>query len=200
VVPRLWPYSVILCVGSGPSLLTADIQTAYVAGAKILAVNSAYQVCPHLPDVIFAADEKWWGWHPGVVAAPCLKYSVRPTKIDGVTSLEWTLGEGIDTRRDRVMMGGHSGYAAINLAAHLGACRILLTGYDMAPGRHGEHHAHDPHPDGSHPNYKARIGVYASCVEPLRAQGIEIVNCSRKTAIKGIPVGDLEQELCLRYR
>jgi len=195
MVPRLFPDSLIVCAGSGPSLVPADIVQAKAAGAKILAVNSAYQACPETPDVLFAADQKWWGWHPDAVALPIPKFSFHPTAIDGVTTLDWLLGDGLSWDPTRLIGGGHSGYAAVNLAALLGARRILLLGYDMAPSPAGAHHFHPDHPDGSHLQYPYRRSIYQTLLRPLSEHGITLINVSRRTAIPSVRRGTLSKSL-----
>ncbi len=195
MVPRLFQGQTIVCVGSGPSLSVADIRFAQGAGARILAVNSSYKLVPNEPDVLFAADAKWWGWNPDALNLACLKFALPPTDLPGVTTLEWTLGEGLDENPAQVRGGGHSGYAAINLAAHLGAAKIILLGYDLCPDASGADHCHAPHPDGSHPKYEHRIGVYASLLQPLATFGISCVNASRRTAIPSLPRLSLAEAL-----
>ncbi len=187
MVPLVWPGSTVVCVGSGPSALASDVSFARRAGAKILAVNSAFTLCDPQPDALFAADARWWAWHPEAVALSCLKYAFAPTAIQGVDTLEWSLGSGLDANPGRLRAGGHSGYAAINLAVHLGARCIILLGYDMAPTMNGQHHFHVEHPNGSHLNYGARRGVYQTLLAPMKELGITLVNASRRTAIPHIP-------------
>lgn len=199
MVPYLgiWPSATVVCVGSGPSLDRADVELARWSGAKILAVNSAYTCCP--PDALFAADAKWWGWHPDALDLPCLKFAFPPNPpmaLPGVDVLDWTTGDGLDLSPTRLRSGGHSGYAAVNLAVHLGARRIVLLGYDCAPGPSGNHHFHADHPDGSHLQYPYRRSVYQTLLKPLQALGITLVNASRRTAIPIVPRMDLEAALC----
>jgi hypothetical protein len=195
MVPRLFPGSTVVCGGSGPSALASDVLFARESGATILAVNSAFELCAPYPDVLFAADAKWWGWHPEAVALPSLKFGFHPTNTPGVKTLDWSLGTGIDPDPARLRGGGHSGYAAINLAVHLGARRIVLLGYDLLPGEQGQHHFHADHPDRSHLHYAARSAIYATLQEPLAALKVTLVNASRRTAIEDVLRLPLKQAL-----
>ena len=186
MVPRLWPESTIVCIGSGPSLIAADVYLAKTAPVRTLAINTAYQWVPS-PDVLVGADAKWWGWHPDAVALPSLKFSLQQTPYPQVIPLTWTTGDGIDLDPTRVRGGGHSGYAAINVAVHLGARTIVLLGYDLAPNAHGDDHCHAPHPDGSHLQYAHRREIYRTLLAPLADRGIRIVNASRETTVPEIP-------------
>lgn len=199
MVPWLFPDSTIVCVGSGPSLVPADILRAACAGAVILAINSAYLACPSvLPDVLYAPDAQWWGWHPAALDLPCLKFAFQQEAAiyPQLTILGRTGYDGLDTDPRYLRSGGHSGYAAINLAVHLGAKRIVLLGYDHRPAADGAHHfAGGDHPDGSHVPYDVHLAVYDTLVAPLAALNIMIVNASRVTTITAFPCATLAEVL-----
>lgn len=191
MVPRLYHDATIVCIGSGPSLTASDLSLVYDAcrtdgrHTRSIAVNTAFRYAPWA-DVLFASDEKWWGWNPDALAFPGLKFALPPTTIDGVTTLQWSTGVGVDMDPTRVRLGGHSGYAAIGVAIHLGAKRIVLLGYDLAAAPDGRQHVHEPHPDGSHLKYEYRRAVYRTLQQPLDRLGIAIINASRRTAIPDI--------------
>lgn len=198
MLPRLWPESTIVCVGSGPSLSAPDLALVAASDARILAINTSYQACPRV-DVLYAADYKWWRWHPDAVSLSCLKIALgqRAQHDPRVTVLDWTGLDGLEVRPHAIRTGGHGGYSAINVSVHLGARRIVLLAYDMGPSPDGRHHHHADHPDGSHPTYDKRRAVYQTLVEPLQALGVTVVNASRQTTIEAFPRFDLEEALCL---
>ena len=190
-VPRLWPGSTIVCLGAGPSLTFADLTCVRDAAVHTIAINSMVFLATWA-EVLYVADAQWWQWYrdvPNDQLPPWLftlqpqarahRPSVRVLRASGQT--------GLDTAPDALRLGGHGGYQAINLAVHLGAARIVLLGYDLQPGPDGQHHCHAEHPDGNHPNYPYRRGVYATLLAPLAALGVTIVNCSRATSIEAIP-------------
>lgn len=81
--------------------------------------------------------------------------------------------------------GGNSGYQAINLAFHAGVRRIVLLGYDMqrTGGR--------SHWFGDHPGrlnvaspYERWVRDFASIAADLEAEGVEVINASRETALE----------------
>lgn len=88
--------------------------------------------------------------------------------------------------------GGNSGYQAINLAVHFGAKRILLLGYDMG-GKHwfGDHPKSLPVKS----NYQIFMDNFATLPNDLKAAGVEVINCSRKTALAVFPRSTIEREL-----
>jgi hypothetical protein len=94
---------------------------------------------------------------------------------------------GISTSAQHIHAGGNSGYGAIGLAALWGVSRIILTGYDMARSAktahaHPDHPPHLGNPDGATLNLWA--DRYAVAARDLRDRGIEVVNCSRASALR----------------
>lgn len=191
-VPRLWPGATVVCLGTGPSLTAADV--ASVRGrARVIAINDAYKLAPWA-DVLYACDAKWWAWHKGVPTFPGLKYAIQAgaDRWPGVQLLRKTGDTGLELSPHGLRTGSNSGYQAIGLAVHLGAARILLLGYDMTGGAA---HFFGKHPDGSGPPFKLCLERFATLVAPLRERGIDIVNCTRTTALRCFPCQPLEQAL-----
>ena len=96
--------------------------------------------------------------------------------------------------RQGVATCGNSGYQAVNLAYLLGAKRIGLLGFDMRP-KSGANHFHGDHRGGSltNPNaqlYRRWIAGFSELHRLLEAEGVELINCSRETAL-AIPRADL---------
>lgn len=193
-VPRLWPGSTIVCLASGPSL-TAD-DAAYVCGrARAIAINTTYLRAPWA-DVLYACDWKWWSWHQGAPTFQGLKYALQPgaERWPGVQVLRNTGREGLELDPAGLRTGRNSGYQAINLAVHLGAARILLLGYDMQRTG-GREHWHPAHPDASQGQYGRFLQMFPTLVEPLAAVGVEIINCTRETALTCFPRMPLREAL-----
>lgn len=78
----------------------------------------------------------------------------------------------------------NSGHQAINLASVFGAARILLLGYDV------QHTGGKSHWHGDHPRTLGNARCVANWARGFKRQaqdarllGIEIVNCSRVTAL-----------------
>lgn len=191
-VPVLWPDSTIVCIGSGPSLKVRDIQDAFDRGARLLAVNDAVRLTGSAADVLFAADAKWWKWHQAVQDSdlPIHLWTVDPEARQfrpKVRVVNYNGHAGFERSRCSIRTGGHSGYMAVHLAAHFGASKIILLGYDMEPTG-GEHHFFGDHPDGNHLRYDIRRGVYQTLVEPFAKAGIRVFNASRSTALTTFPV------------
>jgi len=86
--------------------------------------------------------------------------------------------------RDMLHFNDNSGAQAINLAYLLGATRIILIGYDMqnTGGRahwFGEH----PHTLQTGGNYAVYVDRFARLASDLAYEGVEVINCTRETAL-----------------
>ncbi len=183
VVPKLWPGSTIVCIGTGPSLTKADVDFCRDK-ARVICVNNAYQLAPWA-DVLYCCDVKFWGWIKGAPDFKGLKYRLQghANLFPDVKVLKNHGRIGLSLDPTGVMAGYNSGYQAVNLAVHLGAAKIVLLGYDMGQQPKGPSHFFGEHRDKTRPPYAACIQAFKTLPEPLRKAGIDIVNCSRQTAL-----------------
>jgi hypothetical protein len=100
-----------------------------------------------------------------------------------------------------VRTGRNSGYQAIGLAVHLGVKRIILLGYYMKASSPETSHWFGDHP------VKANLAIFGSgiknfgtLVEPLKARGVEVINCTRDTALDCFPKMALADALSMERR
>lgn len=191
-VPRLWPGGTVACLGGGPSLTQADVD--YVRDrAHVIAVNDSYRLAPWA-DVLYACDSKWWFWNwaKGAKDFAGLKFALDPgaRRYPGVQVLRNTGDKGLELDPTGLRAGRNSGYQAINLAVHFGARRVILLGYDMRGG-----HWHSGHPDGSAPPFSICLARFETLAGPLMKAGVEVVNCSPRTALKTFPCVALREAL-----
>lgn len=194
-VPRLLPHGgTVLVMGSGASLTQADVDLARAHVDAVIAVNDSYKLAPDAT-VLYAADAHWWGWHKG-----CLQeHKVGSVHYPAFTGqFRYCLGKtpqfshiqllrrgpqtGLTLDPRMVALGLNGVYQAINVAVHLGATRVLLLGVDM----HGRHFFGD-HPNKSNAPFSLCLQRFATLVEPLRAAGVEVINCTPKTALHVFP-------------
>ena len=189
-VPRLWPESTFVCLGCGPSLIPADVE-ACRGRARVLAVNDAWRLAPWA-DVLYACDARWWRHYQGVPAFHGLKFGLEPVIYRDVQTLQDTGPEGLEVEPTGLRTGRNSGYQAINLAVHLGARRILLLGYDMQRTG-GAAHFFGEHPEGlRQPSpFETFLAAFPTLLGPLATLRIDLVNCSRHTALTSVPGGVL---------
>lgn len=177
----------MVVAGSGPSLTTADLEFCRDRGARTIVVNDAYKLAPWA-DCLYAADDKWWKWNEGVATFHGLKYTITPCRKEwpGLQTVLNAGRDGLELVPTGVRTGSHSGYQAVNLAVHFGASRIVLLGCDMRGN-----HFFGSHQDGSRPPFVVGIQAFETLVEPLKAAGVGIVNCTPGSAIKAFRMASL---------
>jgi hypothetical protein len=191
-------------VASGPSLTVdqcAQVAAAQAAGkCHTLVVNDNWRLLPDA-DVLYAADGRWWRLHwPAVNAG--FRGEMWTCKRDtakqyGICYIDSTPRKpGVSRTPGLIHEGGNSGYQAIGLAYHFGATRIVLIGFDM------QHRPGDPpHWFGKHPQGLSNAGgvkdwapKFNALADDLRAEGVELLNCSLRTALT-VPRTDLTEAL-----
>lgn len=202
-VPRLWPGATFVIIGGGPSLIPSDVE--FCRGrARVIAVNDAYRLAPWA-DALYAFDWAWWQHHADALQSFLgLKYSMRQDialKPEwGVTQLQMGAEYGLSSDPTTLNHGKNGVFQAMNLAVHLGAKKIRLLGVDMQKGDDGRTHWFGDHPSTITKRTKGPCFDYwktcfQSLERPLSELGIEVVNCSRRTALKVWPPMSLEEAL-----
>lgn len=162
-------------------------------------VNATFKMAPWA-DALYAADFRFWEVYIDKIRA-------------GFRGEFWTVSEmarakygtywmrcgrepGFSTEADTINGGGNSGYQAVHLAATFGAARILLLGFDMQRTG-GKAHWHGNH-EGRLPNgvgFPGWIRNFAALARDLKARGVEVVNCSRETALACFPRATIDEAL-----
>ena len=196
-------WKAVACLASGPSLTQADVNLIRGRVDGVIAINDAVRLAPWA-DVLYSQDVRWWKrFFKSGAAFAGPKYAIENRPKGGredypwpdVTVLKNTGPHGFEHRPGGLKNYMNSGGAAINLAVHFGATKILLLGYDMARGANGRHHFHgDVTPGSPYDQFRKQIGTMA---EPLRACGVTVLNCSRQTRLQCFPRVTLEQALAL---
>lgn len=199
VVPRLCPGGTVLCLGCGPSLSLVDVEHARSRVDATIAVNDAWTLAPWA-DALMASDAAWWITHDSLRQFPGLKYSLEKAALrcKNVVVLKRTGEEGLELDPTGLRTCRNSGGAAINLAVHFGAARVVLLGYDMSmpKGTKREHFfgQHKFPLRGGSPYLMFR-DAFAKMVQPLKDAGVDVVNCSRYTELDAFRKRDLREEL-----
>ena len=105
-------------------------------------------------------------------------------------------GRGLRTTPWEIHTGSNSGYQAINLAYHFGAKKVILLGYDMQHTDGKLHwHGSDPSGMGNPTGIKGWVKNFGPLAEDLKALGVDVVNCTRETALECFRRSTLEAEL-----
>lgn len=179
---------------------------------RVIVVNDTWMRVP-TADILFASDGGWWNHvrerdpHKGL-------RNVEAARAGGFSGEMWTTAKdtaakyglrwinsvrmpGITRREVTIHHGGSGGYMAINLAYLLGAIEIALVGYDMQ-GTHwfGEH---DPALNKGKP-YASWLQKYPDLARDLRHMGVDVVNCTERTALKAFRQETLETTLHSSWR
>lgn len=202
-VARAWAGQTAVCIGGGPSLTIEDVE-ACRGRARVIAINDGYRLAPWA-DILYAADVSWWRHHKGVPSFAGDKYSIERNKGCGdryhkpyadIRVLRNTGRFGLETEPDGLKTGMNSGAQAIGLAFHLGVSRILLLGYDCKMTG-GESHWFGHHPPALQRTspYTSFANCFAQMAPHLDTHGVEVVNCSRETALTCFRRSTIDVEL-----
>lgn len=192
----MWEDKTVVIIGGGPSL-TQD-QVDYVKGkARLIGINDAYRVAPEIA-ILYACDLKWWNWHhEKTVGLQCLKVTPdkeAAAKYKDLIYIEGAHEKGLSLDPAKIHYGKNGGYQAINLAAHLGANKIILIGFDQRFPKNQSHWFGD-HPDNVRSVYTNWTGDWKSIVEPLKRLNIEVINCTPGSALTVFPMAELKETL-----
>jgi hypothetical protein len=156
--------------------------------------------------VVYACDPGWWKHHGEQVVREfhgerwTHRKESNDEEVNEVVArfeLQTMLGvHGRGLGRTRMHFGDNSGYQAVNLAYLWGARRILLLGYDMQRTGGKSHwfgdHPQDLNVGSEYEDWRDRFRILA---RDLEAEGIEVINCTRETALDCFPRMELERAL-----
>jgi hypothetical protein len=187
----LWPGSTVAILASGPSMSAAVTAKVYAARIPSIAINDTYKLAPWA-SMLYAADESWWQRYPEASLFAGLKVSVG--LHPGVLRLKNSGVTGFDSDPSCVRTGSNSGYQALHIAAHAGAKRVLLCGFDMRGdhwfGRHPSGLANSS--EHLFTRFRRNFGLLAP---ELAVRGVSVVNCTPGSALTCFPMMELDEAL-----
>lgn len=142
-------------------------------------MNTTFRLCPWA-DVLYAMDAAWWKFNLAEVERTFSGARISPTPVQGARRVQF--------RKCR-----NSGAGSIALAAHWGAQRIGLLGFDCQY-TNGKTHWHGDHPEGAGAGNAGSLPKWPQQFEQLAQElrAIEVVNLTRETALQVWPRGNLE--------
>jgi hypothetical protein len=193
-IPRMWEDETCFILGGGPSLQKVNLQV--LMGRKVIAVNNAYQLAP-FAKICFFGDSDWWYNHqerlmkfPGL-RVTCAKEHLGNPHLLVLKRVEPGLGLCLDS--SGVAWHTNSGAAAINLAYHLGAAKIVLLGFD-GKCTDGKPNWHDEHKRKATDRIlKTYVPAFDSLARDLPKRGVDVINCTQDSAITCFPTSTLEE-------
>ncbi len=194
-VPELWPDSTMVVIGGGPSISSTPLHLIH--HLPCVAANNAFKLGPWV-DAMFFGDCRWFEWHKEAL----LKYEgIKTTTCErhrgkmGIKLLKRENSEPLAKSSDSLAWNKSSGAAAINLAVHLGARRIILVGFDMQQVD-GQSNYHNEHKTRSgekvYRRFKSRMPQLAKA---LQERGISAINATPGSALNAFPIMALEEAL-----
>jgi hypothetical protein len=187
----------IYIVGGGPSLNGFNFSS--LKDKVTIAVNKSFKYLSN-PSAVYWSDTRVYQWyHEELDKLNCLKVTNKPlpSGAPGVVNLLNTGKHGLDKDPRCIRDGGNSGYAAMNLAYHLGAKKIVLLGFDMkieknASHFHGGYEQLTKSPDDS--LYKRlMLPSFESISKDLEEVKVKVYNASHESAIECFPKIRLDQ-------
>ena len=199
-VPKLFPQETIYIIGGGPSLKNFNFKT--LIGKKTIAINKAIIYHP-TADILYWTDGRFYTWFKNEVDNfKGLKFALKPGSqyTHDIKILRKGKAHGIEEDPEILAHGFNSGYAAINLAYHLGAERIILLGFDMAnDGK--DTHFHDGYPTKSTGDQIYRdkfLPGFTQLKSELDPEGVTVLNASVYSQLTTFTKITIEQALSFR--
>jgi len=185
----------VYIIGGGPSIQDTDLAPLY--NKPCIGVNCAFNLGTWI-DIIFFGDCRTYNWQedkfeqwPNRLITKCASLKDHP-KIEYIPECEkhsiclnhkaiaWPCGKG-----------ANSGAAAINLAIHLGAKKIVLVGFDMKK-QGDKHNFHDLYKKHHTPKDDVYNKFQKHFLNIAKETNIEIINANPNSALKAFPKDNLK--------
>lgn len=201
MIPRIFDGQPCIIVAGGPSLSGFDF--GLLIGRNVIAINRAYEVLPGA-QVLWWTDSAFFVRHQAALEAhPApFKASARydyPADLQPawVHFYRFTGHLGFDFDPGCLRHGNNSAYAAMHLAAHLGASALILLGVDMGVAQKGPTHFHGGHGLMLQDKTLKEVMLphFKSLAPPLVQMGIQVLNASPDSALRVWPRCSIQQGL-----
>ena len=221
-IPKIWQDEDVWILGGGPSVtkqfnipeavvgavmnkeLPLSVYSQYlhpIHNKHVIGVNIAYMIGTWM-DMIFFGDKAFFLFHQhGLSAYPGIKVSSHP-KTQGLEWVNYVPREryhltGLSPNPRTICWNANSGAAAIDVAVHAGAKRVLLLGMDMQVDEVGRQHWHDEYhtPKMKKQPFDTHLRAFPDIAKDAQAKGVEIINVSPDSAIHSFPKVTLKEVL-----
>ena len=194
-IAPLWQGETVAILAGGPSLTQEQVD--YCRGkARVIAINNSHELAPWA-DALYFCDDRWFKWYEAKARAFAgwkitLENIPLVKQYPELMTLRNAGQAGFSEHRNAIYTGSNSGYQAIHIAAHLGAARIVLLGYDMG-FKGGRSHWHKGHPiNPCEGTYQSMLPHFPALVAPLKQRGIDIINATPSSALHCFRKQDLQ--------
>lgn len=223
-VPRIWENEDVWIFGGGTSIpkqfeipdkviksvmdgtSPASVYSPYffkLHDKHIIGINVAFMIGDWM-DIIFFGDDGFFKRYEQQLS-DYKGLKVTCTDLASTNAVEWVKYlskdkehvKGITRNPSKVSWNHNSGGAAISLAAHTGAKKIILLGFDMNVNENKNMHWHDIYKRGKietpndwkhwQPILERQMLGFKQIAKDAEAMGITIINASPTSAIKHFP-------------
>ena len=177
----------VAVIASGPSLNKKDCDLIQQANLPAIAVNHSWRLA-RFCDVLYAGDACWWDEYGAEVDIKAERWTCTRMAAQK---------HGINLHK--IAGSYNSGSRAIQFAIEQGAARVVLLGFDCSLDNGV--HWHGPHDKTKNPEkLKLRLWhrYFRQVAVQAKARKVEVINCSRMTALNCFPIRDLESVLAER--
>ncbi len=185
----------IFIIGGGPSLLNFDFSV--LKDKFVIAINKAFLTYPNA-DVLYWTDSRFYKWfETDINKFKGLKITNKPRPaVNDIINLRDTGRDGLELKPDGIRHGNNSGYAAINVAIHLGAKNIILLGYDME-SKGNKTHFHDGYQIKHNPRIYENnmMPHFNTLIKPLEEKGVKVWNINKDSKLRCFPFCTLLEAL-----
>jgi hypothetical protein len=233
-VPKIWEGGECWIIGGGPSMprqfgvpedviskvlsqeLGPDAYSPYLSPIHekhVIAINAAFLIGNWM-DIVFFGDGNYYRYNRNALLAyPNVKVTCNPKLSDYVRTdrIKYVARDqkhpfGISKRPNHVSWNQNSGAAAISLAYHLGAVRVVLLGFDMMR-MEGNRHWHNLYKDKPRtkrrgqkgrvplPSFHRHLSGFEQIAKDANKLGLEILNVSPDSAITELRKVELKEVL-----
>ena len=229
-VPKIWEGGDVWILGGGPSVteqfeIPSEVVSKVKAGQlppsvysdymkflhdkHVIGINVAYTIGDWI-DIIFFGDNNFYLEHEkDLLNYPNLVVSCA-SNIAAVNNIRYVPCDGNNPRgispyQSKVSWNQNSGSAAISLAAHLGAKRIFLLGFDMKKVENSQHWHRLYKPRRENPRkhnpadgpFERHMRGFPQIARDAKQLGIKIYNVCPDSAIVEFPKITLKQAQCI---
>lgn len=177
--------AVVIC--SGPSLTYEDCEKVRDSDQKVIVTNTTYRLAPWA-DVVFGFDRGWWELHAaeldrfGFTGHRYCMHPKAPTAMM-VHGLGW------------IPNCGNSGACSVALSVRFGVRKVILLGADCKKGEKAHWHEDHPAPLRNAQSVESWPAQFQKAADFAAKNGVDVVNCTRDTALTCFRRGVLEKEL-----